>query len=132
MKKQEQVKLNAKGWIRYELISPSGSTVTTIPNLVVTNAKAIMAKAIMNQSFIDQIELKDGGGTLATSPVTYNLASPTVAEFKAEFDEASFNTFFEEAHLQSSADGDFSEVTGLFIYKDNTMRLIITWSIEIL
>lgn len=120
-----------RGWITYQLIGPNGLIEERKENLVVANALTIMAKAIMGQSLIDQVTLLKASVVLASVGVTYTLAAADTAQFIATFDETSFNDTLDEASLESSADGQFSDITGLSILKDNTMRLIITWTIQI-
>lgn len=131
MKVKEKVAGKTKGWITYQLIGPNGLIEERKENLVVANALTIMAKAIMGQSMVDQVALLKASTQLAVANVTYSLAASDTAQFVATFDEDSFNDTIDEASLESSSDGQFSDITGLSISKDNTMRLIITWTIQI-
>ncbi len=131
MRLKERMGKGTRGWITYQLIGPNGLIEERKENLVVANALTIMAKAIMGQSLIDQVTLLKASVVLASVGVTYTLAAADTAQFIATFDETSFNDTLDEASLESSADGQFSDITGLSILKDNTMRLIITWTIQI-
>lgn len=129
MKVRHNIPLKARGWIDWEIISPSGSKKGHIDNLVVANAKLIMAKAIFGAAVVDRITVLKASSVLASASVIASLASPGVAQFVATFDELSFNDTLDEASLESVVDGQFSDVVSLSIYKDNISRLIITWTI---
>lgn len=131
MRLKERMGGRTRGWMTYQLIGPNGLIEERKENLVVANALTIMAKAIMGQSLVDQVTMLKASVALASVGVTYTLAAADTAQFVAVFDEASFNDTLDEASLESVADGQFSDITGLSILKDNTMRLIITWTIQI-
>jgi hypothetical protein len=103
-------------------------------NALVANAIEVIRRALGSNNFLDTVTAKKAGVTLATVNTTGTIfsVSPDTNELicKATFNGVSFNDTLDELNLES-ADGIFSEVTGLSIYKDSTTQLGIEWKIKI-
>lgn len=128
---KEKLRITPKGWITYKLSTPRGVIEGKIDNLVVPNAKTIIAKALYGASLVDNMSAYATSSLLATTTCSGSLSAPDSVMFVGEFDEASFNGTLDELRLESSSDGSFSEITGLSIAKDNLSRLSIVWTIQL-
>jgi hypothetical protein len=105
-------------------------------NAIQAIAKEVVAERLAENNLvrIDQIELLNGGLSLAVRDITERIVPPGELDsvtFNAIFDEASFSGSFTEARLISSAKGDFSIVTGLSLSKSPTEKIMISWKIKI-
>lgn len=126
-----------KGWIKIWGIDKGNKRILLEDrsNALVENARKIIAHSLAGDSqyFIDTIEVYKAAALLATSPgltISYPAGDKTV-KFITRFDEASFNDTLDEVKLISSTGGIFSEVSGLSVLKDNTLKLEIEWILTI-
>lgn len=130
----QEVKLEVKGHLKVYCLK-TGKIFYNDHNALVTNAIEVIRRCLGSSGFIDTITAKKNGNVLATETVSsINFAvAPNNNEvmFKAVFDEASFNDTLDELRLSSSTDGDFSEVLGLSILKDNATQIGIEWTLKI-
>lgn len=106
-------------------------------NALIPNYKNIIRHAIAGDiSYaIDRVRVLGSSVPLATtviSSVSYIPLTDNEVKFIAVFDEASFDGTFDEVFLFSDAGGDFSQVTGLSITKDNQTQLQIEWTLKII
>jgi hypothetical protein len=134
----EQINLDSiKGWVKIWQINKQGKRklVFNRKNALTVNAKKIIAYVLGQESTyaIDRISVYKAASLLANSPsvtVSFPIGDNKV-KFNARFDEASFNDTLDEIKLNSIVGGTFSEITGLSVFKDNTLQLEIEWVLTI-
>ncbi len=104
-------------------------------NALVVNAVEVIRRSLGSGNSIDNIIAKKTSSTLATAVISSIIFSPSPGNneiiYKAIFDQASFDDTLDELNLGSSADGIFSEVTGLSIFKDGNTQLGVEWKLKI-
>lgn len=126
---------NIKGWLKITAIDSKGNEHILVDrkNALVSNAKTIIANALAATPgfFINLITCYKLGGVLAARGVTITFPSVNQITFSAFFDQASFNDTLDEVRLGSTVGGDFSQVIGLSVFKDNTLQLTIDWQLTI-
>lgn len=132
---KEKLELIMKGRVKF-CLRQEGMVAkwTEVDNAIQPEAKEIVSKRLIGNasSIIDTIELYHLGVLVCSRPISnYLISTSTEVEFDAIFDEASFNSFFDEARLKASVLGNFSIVAGLGGVKDNTQSLMVSWLIEI-
>ncbi len=125
------------GWITIWGINDKGDRTLLVDrkNALTTNAKKIIAYLLGSQSSyaLDAIKVYKAASLLATSPaltVSFPIGDDKV-KFSVRFDEASFDDTLDELRLVSLAGGEFSLVTGLSVFKDDTLQLQIEWVLTI-
>lgn len=125
-----------KGWVKiFAIRGDQRELILDQKNAVLTNAKKIIAHTIGQDPTmaIDTIEVYKASGLLADQS-TLTISFPpgdNIVKFSGRFDEGSFNDTLDELRLKSSIGGDFSQVTGLSVLKDNTMQIEIEWILTI-
>lgn len=130
--------LNIKGHLKITRVSKTAREVLyDNHNALVANYKNIVRHCIAgdNTHKIDTMRVKKAGSTLADSTissVTYIPMTDNEVKFVALFNEASFDDTLDEVQLRSLGGGQFSEVTGLSITKDNQTQLIFEWTLKII
>lgn len=124
-----QGKVNIKIW---DITTPD--FIVNTFNAILENSKVIIAKTIGgNINFsINQIKVYSGGILLATAIPVISFPISNKTEFFAEFDTTSFTGTVDELRLCSSVGGDFSQITGISITKNNIQNMSVKWSIEII
>ena len=133
---RETVNVAVKGWLKVYGILPNGERIVLLdrPNTIVNNARTIVAKALGNTTWagLNKVKawkaavlLSDNNSMVITYPGTYEV------QFNARFSTGSFNDTLDELSLESSTLGRFSEVTGLSVFKDNTMQMEVEWKLTI-
>lgn len=106
-------------------------------NAIQPIAKEVVAERLAENNLvrIDEIEILNGGLSLATRSITERIVSPSELDavtFNAIFEEASFTGSFTEARLISSGKGTFSIITGLALSKSGSEKIMVSWKIKIL
>lgn len=106
-------------------------------NALLPNYKNVVRRALAGQPgyFIDRMKVLKASTELANVPVTnYEFIPLTDNEvkFSAVFNQGSFNDTLDEAVLYSDLGGDFSQVLGLSILKDDQTNLQIDWTLKII
>lgn len=124
-----------KGWITIYGIDKQGNKHILVDrkNTLVTNAKTIIANVLgaVPSYALDTITCLKASAPLSAKNVSYSFPASDKVKFTALFDEASFNDTLDEVQLSSAAGGQFSSVTGLSVFKGNTLQLSIEWLLTI-
>jgi hypothetical protein len=135
---KQPINLKMEGHLKLTRVSQASREVLYDDhNALVANYKNIVRHAIAGDAthFIGQVKAFKANTLLATAPisgVTYIPLTDNEVKFTAIFDEASFDDTADEFHLHSNGGGQFSEVTGLSIAKDNQTQLIVEWTLKII
>lgn len=106
-------------------------------NALVPNYKNVIRRALGGEvgSIVNEVKALKASSVLATAPVTivdYIALTDNEVKFTAVFNPASFNDTIDEVILSSSNAGDFSQVLGLSITKDNLTNLQVDWTLKII
>lgn len=133
---KDNIKLeNIKGWLKVIAIEDNGTEHILVDkaNALVSNAPTIIANALAGTSgwFLDTITALKTGSPLASIGVTPTFPAPGQVQFAGVFSTTSFNDTLDELDLSSTIGQGFSAVTGLSIFKGNTLQLSIQWLLTI-
>lgn len=133
---KSKLRLKAEGSVRMTFDYGKGILKEyTYKNTILPLAKKIVAHRLANldDSKIDFIKVYLLGGLVASGAITdITLVSDTEVEYTALFPAASFAGDFDEARLNTSGLGDFSQLISFIATKDTGVPLTITWKIKIL
>jgi hypothetical protein len=134
--KHQEAKFKIKGRLKIYSVSSDNQRVLLVDknNAILPNASDIVAKLLANYTWpISHIWAYKANNPLASASVTYDPGVPAgQAVFRARFIENSFNDVFDELRLASANGGDFSQITGLSVLKDNTLQLEVEWHITVI
>lgn len=134
----ERYLFKAKGTVSiYQWENGQWKLSQVINNAIQAIAKEVVAERLAENNLvrIDQIEILNGGLSLAIRAITERIVSPgelDAVTFNAIFEEAAFTGSFTEARLISSGKGNFSIITGLALSKSGSEKILVSWKIKIL
>lgn len=134
---RNKLKIFSKGHLKATAYLADGSTKVLYdgPNAINnTPGCEIVAHSLGGDTIfnINQLTAYKASSPLKSRGFTrVDYPNPGQVEFTAVFLEADSDDTLDELGLESAGWGKFSQVTGLSIHKDSTMRLAITWTITI-
>lgn len=130
-----KVKTTVKGKIHIKVYDREGKLVREIEkhNDIQATANQALVQSLIGYSpaLLQSISLYSGGTLLATENFIETDPSGIFIIVTSSFGPSDFNGSFDEAHLTTAGIGDFSIVTGIDGFKDDTQTAIFSWFIEV-
>lgn len=135
----EQLKIGARGEVSIYTINDEGEQhLLTRSNTILGNAHYLLSRMLMQDRAADitHIRLYNGATLLSAGLITNRqYVDPNEVRYECVFSNQSFNGTVTVARLgcmDAPLMGNFAELTGLNIIKDNIHQLLITWNIKLI
>lgn len=132
---EEKIKMDVKGWLILKGIDSKGNEMILYNdhNTLTGDAKEILTYILAGESWgLNKIKVLKNNVELASNTnLSHVFPTTDSVQFSCMFSETDFNDTLDELQLISQSGKIFSKVSSLNVFKDNTVKLMVTWKLTI-